>query len=90
MGFGSKDKNLDNRKYKGGEVKEALEKGQTILALIEDEVSEKSKLDCADFFESVTDGVKGVCETIEKNGSVSDKQLRSLTNWEAAVRKFIR
>ncbi len=90
MGYGSKDKNMDNRHHSGAAVQEALNKCQEILALIEDEVSEKAKIDRAEFFESVTDGVKGVHETIERENKVTDRQQRALDGWEGGVRKFIR
>lgn len=91
MGFGSKDKDINNDKHTDeATVNAAIEKAGTILQLIEDDIDEKTKTgNCADFFESVIEGVTGIRSMIEERRSVSDKQIRSLDNWEEAVRKFI-
>lgn len=90
MGFGSKDKNLDNEHFRdAASIKEATDLAEEILRLIEEDVPEQAKLNRANFFESVQEGVGAVLETIEKLKKVTSNQLRALNNWKSGVEAYI-
>jgi hypothetical protein len=91
MGFGSKDKDIGNDKHTDETtVREAIDKANEILEMIENDVSERRKTgNSANFFESVIEGATGVRDTIERVGRVSDKQLKALSGWYDAIDKII-
>ncbi len=69
---------------------EASQQCDTIVELIDEEVSEEAFDKAGEFFEDVREKVIEVQETIQTAGSVSEGQQTALDNWEAGVRKWIR
>lgn len=73
------------------DVNEALELGQKILDMIEDDVSEEAIENAdPDFFSNVEEKTKGIMQTIEERQRVSDGQANALQNMHDGVAKWIR
>lgn len=68
---------------------EALELGEEIIEMIDDEVPDSAKDRAGDFFEDVATRVRDVMETIERTGRVTPKQAEALENWRRGVAKWI-
>ncbi len=78
-----------NAKESAGDWREAAEHAGKIWKKIED--ADGDTWDRAfSFFEDVQQKVLEVQETIQKSQSVSDNQLRALTNWEEGVDKWLK
>ncbi len=71
------------------EVQEALDVGKEILRVIDEDVEERAKLRAADYFESLEDRSKSICETIASRNAVTDNQRNALDNMLAGARKWV-
>ena len=67
------------------EVADAIEELQTIIEMCE-EIPDNG----ADFAKSVSDSAASMIETIERLGSVTEKQLTAIENWRAGVERWVR
>lgn len=72
------------------DVAAAVKVGEEILALMEDDVPEKARLDNATYFESVEEKTKGIVETVSRSNRVSEGQRNALDNMLAGVRRWTR
>lgn len=70
-------------------IMEAIQQCDTIVEMIEEEVSEKAKDKAGEFFEDVKAQVTDMQETLVTASHVTVNQQRALDNWEAAVAKWI-
>ena len=70
-------------------IMEAIQQCDTIVEMIDEEVSEKAKAKAGEFFEDVKAQVTDMQETLVNASHVTVNQQRALDNWEAAVAKWI-
>lgn len=71
-------------------MKAAIDLGEEILALIEDDVPEWALDKAPDFFEGVQEKTESILEVIRNSGKRTDRQLEALENMLAGVKKWIR
>lgn len=72
------------------DVDEATELGEDILAMIDEDISAQAWSKAAAFFERCQTNVKGILETIENLGRVSERQEEVLRAWKEKVGRWIR
>lgn len=78
-----------NEKESAGDWQAAVEHAGRIWTKIEEADGDTWER-AFDFFEDVQEKVLSVQETIQKSRSVSEGQLRALTNWEEGVDKWLK
>ncbi len=71
------------------EAEAALELGQSILDILEDDIGEDAYQQAADYFESVKDKTESIMESIEEWDNATDGQVRALENMKAGLERWV-
>jgi hypothetical protein len=66
----------------------AVRAAEQIIGAIEDDLPEEKYLQADDFFDSVLERTKGILETVQRTGRVSDRQFEALQNMYDGVSKW--
>lgn len=68
-------------------VAAAIRLGEETLQIIED-LSERTQAKYSDFFESVTEKIEAILDTLHRQNKVTEGQTTALENMNNAVRKY--